>query len=1269
MRTALAVLIILLFAPFAGVVTGSAGQPVDLGIEGEEILPTYSRAVQLAFERVGDMSSYSEQDLAGSNEWLVVTRVPIDKHQWAKAAPASSEPAPILRGAYIWSFEYPMESIPLLQQSLEAGEIESFSPLVEKQQHARLAPDDTEFDEQWHLKNTGQTNGLSGEDVNVTSTWDTYSGSGVVISVVDDGLDHSHSDLSPHYSPLLSYDWCDDDDDPSPSNWNGHGTAVAGVAAAVGDNSLDVIGVAFNATIAGSTLIACSTGDSLEAEALSFENEDIDIYTNSWGPADDGRTLEAPGPLTLAAFESDAYSGRDGLGNLITWAAGNGLGSNDDSNYDGYANSRFTIAVTAINHNGEQSNYAEPGANILVAAHSNGDGEGITTTDITGSGGYSNGNVTHTFGGTSSATPLAAGVIALVLDANENLTWRDVQHVLVNSARLNDASDSSWAVNGAGHDVSHKYGFGVVDAGAAVAVAESWANVGEEFNSTYGPYTLATDIPDGNASWSEYTTVVTDEYSLESVDLVVDITHAYRGDLDIVLVSPSGTESWLAESRSDNGNDYSDWMFSTVRHWDESSLGTWTLKVRDSSTGDNGTLNSWELILHGVDADYDHDNDGLSDENETLLYGTDPYDADSDDDGLSDYDEVIVYGTNPLAIDSDTDGLTDYVEVMNTGTDPLDSDTDDDGLSDGAELNYWSSDPLVYDPDDDSDLFYHFNDCNDTNPNVNPGKPELLNGIDDNCDDNIDEGYNFTDRDNDGLKDWSEYHIHGTDYMDSDTDDDGLDDGEEVNTYAALGSDPLVYDPDADMDSWYWFEDCDDEDGDRSPSHVELLDDFDNDCDFLIDEDYWILDTDNDGLTDYDEYHNITTDHLDGDTDDDGLPDGLEHNEYSSMGADPLVHDADADSDGWYWFQDCEDGDFDRAPLKPEVLDGKDNDCDEVVDEDFFNLDTDNDGLTDFDEFHNITTNPELADTDTDGMSDGHEVMVSGSDPMKFNFDHDEDGFYDFEDCEDLVDTINPAGIEAWNGWDDDCNDVVDDGLSRKNLVTTTPDFRQVHMWDAVNESLDFAIGSIPNNVVVTISWQIGDYTLIENVSSDGRGVFIEPIDCEARDTTLTIYLCNQGSSPQQLTATLVDSGQTTIFLWDIDMDVWITPETLSEKLFSFVTSPTGLAVTIVLLLSVMGGCTYAVGRFSHKRKLKDAYEAYNLKPEKFTLSTEFLDYDLPSAPDLSALMGQQNTPVVLPSVPVVEDDDDIPPDPDFDWMMDYMDRGDDDISPGPDFD
>ena len=277
MRTALAVLLVLLIAPLGGVVSGSPGVPVDLEIEGDEIMPTYSRSVQLGFDRVEDLSQYTEEQLSETNEWLVVTRVPIHKHSWTKAAPELTEPAPILRGAYIWHFEEPLKALAQLQKSLDAGEIESFSPLVEKKQNPRFTPNDLYFDDQWHLQNAGQTNGVSGEDANVTGAWDDYTGAGVVISVVDDGLDHAHADLSPNYSPHFSYDWCNDDDDPSPTSWNGHGTAVAGVAAAVGDNSLDVTGIAYEATIAGSTLIACWAGDSVEAEALSYESDEIDI--------------------------------------------------------------------------------------------------------------------------------------------------------------------------------------------------------------------------------------------------------------------------------------------------------------------------------------------------------------------------------------------------------------------------------------------------------------------------------------------------------------------------------------------------------------------------------------------------------------------------------------------------------------------------------------------------------------------------------------------------------------------------------------------------------------------------------------------------------------------------------------------------------------------------------------------------------------------------------------------------------------------------------
>ena len=234
-RSVVIVLVMLVLTSVGGLVSGYS-EPDDLGIEGDEIMSSYSRAVQLAFERASDLDSYSNQVLSQTEDWLVVTRVPIDKHEFTVASPDSSEQAPILRGAYIWGFEDSQTSLARLQLSFDMGEIESFSPMVEKQQQPRLVPNDPEFGSQWHLSNTGQTNGVSGEDANVTSVWDSYTGFGVVISVIDDGLDYNHSDINPHYSSELSYDWCDDDSDPMPSSWNGHGTAAAGVAAAAGNN-------------------------------------------------------------------------------------------------------------------------------------------------------------------------------------------------------------------------------------------------------------------------------------------------------------------------------------------------------------------------------------------------------------------------------------------------------------------------------------------------------------------------------------------------------------------------------------------------------------------------------------------------------------------------------------------------------------------------------------------------------------------------------------------------------------------------------------------------------------------------------------------------------------------------------------------------------------------------------------------------------------------------------------------------------------------------
>ena len=1326
MRVASLVILIVIFAPFGQVLAedddGSA--PVIVN----DVMKSYSKTVQAAFDRVSDIEMYDEDSLDEVNSWLVVTGVAMEDHHNTEAKPDDSEPVTVLRGSYIWTFEDAGTAVEALTMSLEKGEIESFSPLIEKIFSPKFEPNDPYFDDQWHLYNSGQTSGVAGEDANVMGVWDSFNGSGVVISVIDDGVEHSHPDLSDNYVSVHSYDWCGDDSDPNPNSSDGHGTAVAGVAAGTGNNSIGVTGAAFGASIAGHRLIACGFSDSTGADALSYHNGGIDIYSNSWGPFDSGNILDGPGPITIAAIEDSIYNGRSGLGNIYTWAAGNGLDADDNSNYDGYSNSRYSIAVAAITHYGEQSWYSEPGANILVTAHSNGGSptyEGITTTDITGTGGYDGGDVTHDFGGTSSATPLVSGVIALVLEANPDLTWRDVQNILVHSSRKNDANDSSWNVNGAGHDVSHKFGFGAVDAGAAVSLALNWSSSGVETNASFGPYTPNLDIDNGPSTWTEFNLSVPVDLRLESVDIFVDITHDARGELDIVLQSPSGHESWLAEEHTDNNADYSNWRFGTVQHWDESSQGDWTLKVRDSVSGSNsGTVDSWEVIFHGVgnvtdfdgdgwpdyndedddndgwndtaeqscltdpmdnsstptdtdsdgdcdfldddddgdgfedlveqscstdpldnsssptdtdsdgDCDFlddDDDGDGLSDYNETEVHKTNPLEPDTDGDVLDDYEEIVVYGTNAINPDTDNEGLDDYEEVIIYGTNPNSQDSDGDGLNDYDEVVNWLSDPLTFDPDNDSDEYYHFLDCDDDDASVNPGMPELLNGKDDDCDGFEDEGYNESDQDGDGLSDWDEFHLHGTSPISPDSDSDGISDDQEVEVY---GSDPLTVDLDVDGDGAYWFEDCDDNDSSFAPGVPEILDGMDNDCDEESDEDFFWIDSDGDGITDYSEFHYFSTDPGDGDTDGDGIPDGTELNEMLS---DPLVADPDADLDGWYHFQDCDDDDFERAPERPEELDGKDNDCDDVVDEDFYDLDTDGDGLSDYSEYHNYSTMFDSADSDQDGVDDGVEVSRGLSSPVFTDYDRDNDGFYEYEDCDDLVGSIFPGAIEQWNGIDDDCDEDVDEFVNRldqifanygKSAGTVYLSNGEIYdgpysydelpvYWDSANESFRVTISGIQSSVGATIYWSMSGYSLEMNTSDSGKEILLLPIDCKNPMNDLQIQVCDEGVSIQKIKAVVSEGSYVTEIEWSIMVSTWVEPES-ENKILSMISSPAGIIGIVVLLIGLTGGGALIGVRISRARELQEALEAYGVSPERLAVRPENKGVDLPEAPSFS---------------------------------------------------
>jgi len=564
-----------------------------------------------AFARATALVTATAQEAAQATRWVVRTSPGADVAAAAALAGAvASRPTGIVTDTFVWEFPAAAAgSIPgtlaAAAASRETGVVAAY-PLVARQQQPRLVPNDPLFVNQWHLRNTAQGGGTAGEDANVTGVWDSYLGAGVTIAIVDDGLQHAHPDLISRYVAAASYDFNDDDPNPTPTGSDAHGTAAAGVAAATGNNSLGGSGAAPGASLAGLRLIAGPADDLMEANALTYALADVDIYSNSWGPDDSGAGLAGPGPLTLAALQRGVTEGRGGLGTIYVWAAGNGLANNDNVNYDGYANSRFTIAVTAIDNQGGQPFYAEPGAAILVAAPSNGGTLGITTTDLVGTAGYntvasgSGGDYTNTFGGTSSATPLVSGIVALMLEANPGLGWRDVQHVLATSARRNDPTDADWAQNGAGHWVNHKYGFGAVDAAAAVSLAETWTNVGTEVRASSGTQTVTRAIPDNNQTGVSTSFTMPTDLTTEWVEVTLSATHPYRGDLEVVLTSPSGTESVLAEKHDDPSDNYTNWKFTTARNWGESSAGTWTLTVRDLAAADVGTLTSWSLDVYGT---------------------------------------------------------------------------------------------------------------------------------------------------------------------------------------------------------------------------------------------------------------------------------------------------------------------------------------------------------------------------------------------------------------------------------------------------------------------------------------------------------------------------------------------------------------------------------------------------------------------------------------------------------------------------------------------
>ncbi|MDC1347429.1 S8 family serine peptidase, partial [Glaciecola sp.] len=462
---------------------------------------------------------------------------------------------------------------------------------------------------QWYLEQSGVTE-LNGQ----------ITGAGITVSVVDDGIDTAHPDLQENLNFALAFDTQFDTKDGNtkypyligpPDN---HGTAVAGIIGAVANNETGIVGAAQDAEIV-STRVKWAAGHMTQALSLQWQ---FDVSNNSWGTIN---------PFT-ANFNSTSHTfdwynirkgveqGRDGQGTVFVFSAGNSAGSGDNTNYSNFANAREVITVGAINSSDQASSFSTPGASVLVATY----GENMLTTDRHQSGyGYEGASDYTEFSGTSAAAPLVSGIVALMLEANPDLGYRDVQKILAYSTRHPDVQ--SWKENGAsdlnlgGLSFNDKSGFGVVDAYAAVQLARTWTKQSTAINEVSASdrqFGMLESIPDGTGESFTMTFDIDSPLMVEHVELGIDLRHQRIGDLIITVTSPNGTVSTLMDRPTVNderpfglsGQDsgvptHLLWDFSSVQFWGEEATGTWTVTVTDVRAEQAGTIQSLSLRVYG----------------------------------------------------------------------------------------------------------------------------------------------------------------------------------------------------------------------------------------------------------------------------------------------------------------------------------------------------------------------------------------------------------------------------------------------------------------------------------------------------------------------------------------------------------------------------------------------------------------------------------------------------------------------------------------------
>jgi len=516
----------------------------------------------------------------------------------------------------------------------------------------------------WHLKNTGQTNfatntGTVGADMNIDSVINSgKTGNGVTIAIQDSGMEIAHEDIANNHLAGKSCDFLNDDDDPTPASIGGdHGTSVAGIAAATGWNDKGGRGVAPKANLVGHNVLAYQTIstylDAYGATPGGCDTDVVDIMNQSYGSGDSS-SFDTSGifSLFLDAYVNGVTNGRSNKGFLYVRSTGNSFYSASghcspsgaswsntpyeyscyDSSYDDDHTEPYLIGVTALNAFDLKSSYSTPGTSAWISGYGGEFGStypAMMTTDLMSCDkGYNQSSSVITgdstcdymqsFNGTSSAAPSVSGAIALILEANSNLTWRDIKHILASSATQIDNSRSKtyesvdlykWTTNAAGFKHHPWYGFGKINVQSAITLAEAYVlgSLGT-FVNTSGTQTsiggtitsyqrsifttkkITLSAPAGSSNFVEF------------IKLSLGFDHADPEEISVELKSPDGTtvtvlQPFTLKTSNPSNNDF-DMGISSF--YGESISGDWTLIITDyTDDGVGGTLDNWSIKVYG----------------------------------------------------------------------------------------------------------------------------------------------------------------------------------------------------------------------------------------------------------------------------------------------------------------------------------------------------------------------------------------------------------------------------------------------------------------------------------------------------------------------------------------------------------------------------------------------------------------------------------------------------------------------------------------------